>query len=449
MISIAVIGTGYVGLVTAVCFAEKDFKVICVDKDKCKIDNLSNGIMPIYENGLKEMCESNYQRKKIFFTTDIKYAIENTDVIFIAVGTPSLNSGEADLSQVIEVANEIKEYINNYKVIVNKSTVPVGTQKIVKSIMKTNKNNINFDVVSNPEFLKEGTAINDTLNAERIVIGCDSYKSEEYMRRIYERFDSEKLVVSAETAEMIKYASNVFLALKVTYINEIANICELTGANVIDVAKGMGLDSRISGKFLNAGVGFGGACFPKDVLAIYSLAKSVGYEFKLSKAVLEVNEKQKLKPYEKLMEVMNNNLKGKTIAVLGLAFKPGTDDMRGAPSIIIINKLLEKGAKVKAYDPEAIKNAKKIFGSRIGFYTEVYETIKYADAIIILTEWNEIKFMNLEEALTLVKNKLIIDGRNCIDSVNAMKLGYYYLGIGVPDSSYDNILSKEVAVDYD
>jgi UDPglucose 6-dehydrogenase len=427
---ISVVGTGYVGLVSAVCFAEKGIKVICVDKNHEKIEKLNNGIMPIYEEGLEEICKKNHNLGMIEFTTDLKYAVENSSVIFIAVATPALNDGRADLTQVIEVVKGISKYINGYKVIVNKSTVPVGTQKLVKDII----NNVNVDVVSNPEFLREGSAIYDTMNPDRIIIGSESKKSSNIMMELYNNFNAPVISVSPESAEMIKYASNTFLALKVSYINEIANICEIVGAEIIDVAKGMGMDKRIGNKFLNAGIGFGGACFPKDVQAIYQLSKENDYDFKLAKSLFEINESQKTKPVEKLMNIMNYDITGINVAVLGLAFKPNTDDMRGAPSIKIIEQLKENGANIKAYDPFAIENAKAVLDAHIYNYNNLYDTLVDVDAIIVCTEWDDVITMEAKEVSKLVRNKIIIDGRNCLNKEEFKMFGFSYYGIGMGDN---------------
>ena len=433
MIKIAVIGTGYVGLVTAVCFAEKGFEVVCVDNDINKIDSLNKGIMPIYEESLEELCKKYAYTNKLIFTTDMEYAVKSCEVIFIAVGTPSLKNGETDLSYVTTVANDIGRFINGYKVVVNKSTVPVGTQKLVKNIIKNMSKSSDFDVVSNPEFLKEGDAIKDTLYPDRIVIGTDSNIASEIMEEVYNSFSAPIVFVAPETSEMIKYASNTFLALKVSYINEIANICELVGADVSDVALGMGYDKRIGNKFLNAGIGFGGACFPKDVLSILDTSSKMGYEFKIARSLLEINETQKLIPVEKLKKCMNNELNGKKIAVLGLSFKPNTDDLRGAPSVKIISELIKLGAKIKTYDPVAFNNAKKIIGDDVEYCNDLYSCVEGVNAIVIVTEWDEIKNIDLKKSAELVDEKFIIDGRNCINSNYAIEHGFKYFGIGKPE----------------
>jgi UDPglucose 6-dehydrogenase len=348
-VNISVIGTGYVGLVSGVCFAELDHKVICVDISEEKINMLNQGIMPIYEEGLEEMCNRNKDAGRIEFTTDLEHGVRNSDIIFIAVGTPSLPNGQADLSQVEDVARNIAKHMNGYKIIVNKSTVPVGTQKIVTQIINDNLvEQHDFDVVSNPEFLREGTAIFDTMNTDRVVIGTDSEKAAKIMEELHKPFNAPILIVDPESAEMIKYAANAFLATKISFINEIANICERVGANVESVAKGIGLDKRIGDKFLNAGIGYGGACFPKDTKALVKIAEKAGYEFKIVKSIIEVNNNQKIRPFEKLKEKIGE-LKGKKIGIWGLAFKPNTNDMREAPSLDIINRLILEGARVIAY----------------------------------------------------------------------------------------------------
>ncbi|SMP16894.1 UDP-glucose dehydrogenase [Desulfurobacterium pacificum] len=420
---IAVIGTGYVGLVSGACFAYLGHKVIGLDIDAEKIEKLKNGEIPIYEPGLDRILNQAIESGNIEFTTDYAYAVKNSDFIFIAVGTPSKIDGSADLSYVKTAYDRIAELIdeNDFKVIVNKSTVPVGTgrwaKKYIANLLKERgiKNpEERFEIVSNPEFLREGKAVEDFMNPDRVVVGADNRDVAGMVASLYEKLQPAMLITDLPTAEMIKYASNAFLATKISFINEIANVCEKVGADVTVVARGMGLDHRISPYFLNAGCGFGGSCFPKDVKALIYTAKEVGEEPELLNSVIDVNERQKLKPVEKLLKHIPD-LKGKTIAVWGLAFKPETDDMREAPSIPIIKKLLELGATVKAYDPVAIPNAKAVFEQELKAYkgklqfTETKEeAVQDADALLLVTEWNEFKDVNFDK----LRGKVVIDGRN-------------------------------------
>ena len=426
---IGVIGTGYVGLTSGTCLAELGNDVICVDIDKEKIDKLNNGKIPIYEPGLKELVERNTKENRLKFTTDIKEAIKSSEIIFICVGTPPKNNGEADLSYVEDVAREIAEHMESYKVIVEKSTVPVETgEKVAETIKLNNTHDVEFDVVSNPEFLREGSAVNDTFNPDRIVIGANSEKAVEIMKKLYEPIKAPLIVTDIRSAEIIKHASNSFLATKISFINAIANICEKTGADIEKIAEGMGYDKRIGKSFLNAGIGYGGFCFPKDSAAFIRIAEKYGYDFKLLKDVQEINEKQKeffIKKIEKAMW----NLKDKKIGVLGLAFKSNTDDMRFAPSIDIINHLQEEGAKIKAYDPEAMENSKKLLKD-IEYCKDPYEAAENAEALLILTEWNEFKELDLDKIKNLMKTKLIIDGRNIYNPEEMKKLDFKYISIG-------------------
>ncbi|MHA7579443.1 UDP-glucose dehydrogenase family protein [Paenibacillus vandeheii] len=431
----SVIGTGYVGLVSGVCFAEMGNNVICVDTDSEKIQKLNNGIMPIYEEGLAELCYKNMKNKRITFTTNMKYAVENSDVIFIAVGTPSLTNGDVDLSQVENVAKEIGRYIDGYKVIVNKSTVPIGTHKYVTKIIKERSlGKYDFDVVSNPEFLREGSALKDTFYAERVVIGSSSEKATQIITKLHEPFNSEILVTDPESAEIIKYAANAFLATKISFINEIGNFCEKVGADVEKVAKGIGLDTRISPHFLNAGIGYGGACFPKDTRAIVNTAEKTGHSLEIIKSAIKVNEKQKYKVVEKLKLALND-LKGKKIGVLGLSFKPNTDDIREAPSIDIIKSILNEGAHVKAYDPIAMEMARGLLPD-IYYGGNLYDAVRDVDAVMLVTEWKEFKEMDLKEIKNLVSGNVFIDGRNIYDYEEMKKLGFRYYCIGRKDESY-------------
>src|SRR3989344_5000357 len=426
---IAVIGTGYVGLGTTAVFAEMGHDVVGADADQAKVDNLNRGIMPIFEPGLKEMVMRNMKGKRLKFTSNNREAIQHGEVIFVCVGTPPRVTGETDLKYILSVAKEIAETIDTYKVIVHKSTVPVETGEKVKKIIKENlRNDVEFDVVSNPEFLMEGTAINDTLNPDRIVIGAESERAVGIMKQIYSSIKAPMIITDIKSAELIKHASNAFLSTKIYFINSVARICELSGADVEKVAEGMGYDKRIGRSFLNAGIGYGGFCFPKDSQAFIKIAENYGYDYKLLKATNEINEEQKKKFVEKVRKALNG-VDGKTLAVLGLAFKPDTDDMRFAPSTYIIGRLQEKGAKIRAYDPVAMDKAKNPL-SNVSFCRDPYEASKGADALLILTEWNEFKEMDLKKIKSLLKDPLIIDGRNIYNLITMEKEGFRYISIG-------------------
>lgn len=439
------IGTGYVGLTVGTCLAELGNDVICLDLDEGKINGLNNGVIPIYEPGLKDMVERNVGEKRISFTTDTKYAIQSSDVIFIAVGTPPGEDHRADLSFVKQAANDIGNFMNGYKVIVDKSTVPVGTAQMVKEIIKdaqeskisgTNKvgnqkDPIEFDVVSNPEFLKEGSAINDFMAPDRVVIGVNSEKARGIMDSIYQgisRINKPIMFTDTKSAEIIKYASNAMLATRISFMNEIARLCEKAGGDVKEVAKGMGLDSRIGPKFLQAGVGYGGSCFPKDVNALAQTMEHHEVKSKILQAVEEVNKEQKRSLLPKIKKLLPD-LDGKTIAIWGLAFKPKTDDMREAPSIVIIDQLQKGGAKIKAFDPEAQETAKKELKD-IEYTLDPYDTIKDADALVIVTEWNEFRNLDKQKMKELLKQPNIIDGRNVYEPDDMKELGFNYIGIG-------------------
>jgi len=426
---IAIAGSGYVGLVTGTCLAELGNDVICLDIDKEKIDNLNKGIIPIYEPGLEELIKRNVKEGRLSFSIDLKNAIKQSDVIFICVGTPPKENGEADLSYVESVARTIADVMDKYKLIVEKSTVPVETgEKVAETIKTYNIHKVDFDVVSNPEFLREGSAVGDFMNPDRIVIGADSKRAREIMEKLYKPLKSHILFTDIKSAEIIKHASNSFLATKISFINAIADICEKTGADIEKVAEGMGLDKRIGRSFLNAGIGYGGFCFPKDVEAFIRIAGKRGYDFKLLKAVQEINKQQKelfVKKVEKELWILKN----KKIGVLGLAFKPNTDDMRFAPSIDIIKVLQKEGAEIKAYDPEAMEKAKTIF-ENVKYEQNPYDVAKDADALLILTEWNEFKELDLKKIKSLLKQPLILDGRNIYDPKEMKKLGFKYISIG-------------------
>lgn len=410
---VTVAGTGYVGLVTAVCLASKNHVVTCVDVDENKINMLKNMKSPIFEDNLENMlCQYN---DRLQFTNDYKKAYANAEVIIIGVGTPEKLDGSANLEYVYNVVEQISESVVEDTIVVIKSTVPIGTNdKIDKYFRKNQNNDINIEVVSNPEFLSQGTAIKDTLYAERIVIGVESKNAEIKMRELYQEFNSPILVTNRKSAEMIKYASNDFLALKISFINEIANLCELVGANIEDVSKGMGYDSRIGDKFLKAGIGYGGSCFPKDTKALHWLSNYYDYELKTVKATIEVNEQQKIKLIKKSRKYYDS-LRDKTVAILGLAFKPNTDDLREAPSLVNVQMLLEEGANIKAWDPVAIDNFKKVYPNGIVYCSSIEETILDADICFIFTEWKEIREMDIKLFKKLMKNPIVLDGRNCFD----------------------------------
>lgn len=427
---ICVIGAGYVGLVTGACLAKMGNRVICVDNNEGKISLLKKGKVPIYEPGLQRLVKKNIKEKSLFFTTSIKEGVNESEIIFIAVNTPPKKNGEADLCYVEEVSRQVAERMRSYKVIVSKSTVPVETgEKITQTVKMYNKQNVKFDVVSNPEFLREGSAIKDFLHPDRVVIGVNSKKAERIMRKLYKPLDAPMIVTDIESAEIVKHAANSFLATKISYINAIANICERVGANITSVAKGMGLDRRIGQDFLNAGVGFGGSCFPKDIDAFIRIAAKDGYNFELLKVVKKINQEQKKVLVKKLTNAIWN-LKGKTIGILGLSFKPNTDDLRNAPSIDIIEMLQKEEAKVKVYDPQAMEKAKKIFKNVI-FCKDSYAVAQRADALVILTEWDEFKKLNLEKIKKQLKTPVIIDGRNIYNKDLMRKKGFIYKGIGI------------------
>ncbi len=431
---ITVVGTGYVGLVTGTCFAELGNDVICLDIDQAKIDRLKKGEIPIYEPGLEELVLRNQKEGRLNFSTDAKAGIEWAEVIFSAVGTPPDKDHRADLSAVKAVAKTVGQNLNGYKVFVNKSTVPVGTSHMVKEIIKENlKTAMDFDVVDNPEFLREGSAVKDFLNPDRIVCGVESDRAREAMEKLYQplvRSGRPLLFTDIHSAEVIKYASNSFLATKISFINEVANFCELVGADVTQVAKGMGLDERIGSRFLHAGIGYGGSCFPKDVQAFIQTGKDKGYEFKILEQVEAVNEAQKLRIVEKILKEIPD-LNGKTVAVWGLAFKPKTDDMREASSLAIVPKLLEKGAKVRAFDPVAAENAKKILGeTNIEYFNSPFDAASGADILVLVTEWDEFRALDLQKLKTTMKDTYIFDGRNVYNPEEMGKLGFKYFSVG-------------------
>jgi len=428
--NICVIGTGYVGLVTGVVFADLGNDVVCVDKLVAKVDGLNKGIMPIYEPGLEEMVARNVADGRLKFTTDLAESVSKSEIIFIAVGTPPREDGSTDLAYVEDAAKGIARALNSYKVIVNKSTVPVGTGNFVREVIETNKRrSVDFDVVSNPEFLREGSAITDTLVPDRIVIGAPNRIVAMRLLELYAPLERPMIITDVASAEMIKYASNAFLATKISFANAIANICEAAGADVNQVVKGMGLDNRIGQAFLSAGIGYGGSCFPKDTRSLLHTAQSYGYEFPLLDATIATNEDQPKRFIKKIHAVMGENLKGKTVGVLGLAFKPNTDDMREAKSLDIIGDLLETGAKVRAYDPIAIENTRSTFPD-ITYCGNAYEVAAGADALIVVTEWNEFKLLNMERLKSVMADPIIFDGRNIYNTDRMRQLGFQYFAVG-------------------
>jgi UDPglucose 6-dehydrogenase len=435
-VKIAVVGTGYVGLVTGTCFSEFGVNTTCVDIDKSKIDMLNNGEIPIYEPGLKELVEKNVREDRLFFTTDIASAIRDALVVFIAVGTPPREDGTADLVYVDNVAKTVAENLNSYKVIVTKSTVPVGTGEHIRNIINEHKNNdVEFDVVSNPEFLREGSAINDFMRPDRVVIGASSERASDIMKELYRPLfliETPFVITNVETSEMIKYASNAFLAVKISYINEVADLCERTGADVHKVAKAMGLDGRISPKFLHPGPGYGGSCFPKDTRAITQVAREHGMDMEVISSAVEVNVKRPYKMTEKILDAFEGDVTGKTIAILGLAFKPNTDDMREAPSVPIIKKLLEKGAIIKAFDPASMQEARHDLGDTITYCTNVDETVEGADGVVILTEWPQFRNLDINKLKSQLKSPLMVDLRNVYEPTKLVDAGFKYVCVGRP-----------------
>jgi UDPglucose 6-dehydrogenase len=429
---ITMVGTGYVGLTVGTCLAELGNDVICVDIDENKVNALNNGEVPIYEPGLDDMLKRNFKGKRISFTIDVKGAIQTSDVIFIAVGTPPGKDHKADLSFVKQVAKDIGTYMNGYKVVVDKSTVPVGTAQLVSEIIKENQQEpIDFDVVSNPEFLREGEAINDFMVPDRVVIGADSEKAKNMMENIYKgiaRTNKPIMFTDTKSAEIIKYASNAMLATRISFMNEIAKLCEKSGGDVKEVAKGMGLDSRIGPRFLQAGVGYGGSCFPKDVKALAQTMNHHEVESKILQSVENVNEEQKKSLLPKIKKLLPD-LNGKTIAIWGLAFKPKTDDMREAPSVVVIGQLQNEGARIRAFDPVAQESAKKMLND-VEYVNDPYDAIKDADMLVIVTEWNEFRNLDKERMKELLKQPNIIDGRNVYGPNEMKKLGFNYIGVG-------------------
>ncbi|CQR57848.1 UDP-glucose dehydrogenase family protein [Paenibacillus riograndensis] len=440
MSKIAVVGTGYVGLVSGAILSDFGHTITCVDIDETKINNLKQGIIPIYEPGLENVVKKNYKNKRLDFTTNIKEAVENNDVIFIAVGTPPADDGSADLQYVLAVAKSIAEYMNGYKVIVDKSTVPIGTGQKVKAMIQetliSRGLEYAFDVVSNPEFLREGSAVQDFTHPDRVVIGAESDRAFEVMKEVYRVLyinETPFVETNIETAEMIKYASNAFLAMKITFINEVANVCEQVGADVQKVAKAMGQDGRISPKFLHAGPGYGGSCFPKDTMALARIAQDVGEPISLIETTVQANERQKKRMVDKIVSAMED-VNGKTIAVLGITFKPKTDDMRDAPSLIILPELVSRGAKLKIYDPEGKKEGTwrlKNIEEAIEWSEDTYDAIKDTEAIVLLTEWNEFRNLDFDKLRDINGGEFFFDLRNIYNKATMLEKGFKYYGVGV------------------
>lgn len=434
---IAMVGTGYVGLVTGTCFAETGNDVICVDIDETKVENLKKGIIPIYEPGLEDLVKRNCKEERLSFTTSLKDAVEKCLLLFIAVGTPPDEDGSADLKHVLDVARGIGQNMKEYKIVVNKSTVPVGSGEKVRRVIQEELDkrglNLQFDVVSNPEFLKEGNAIDDFMKPDRVVVGCSDVRTAEIMKELYSPFvrtGKPILIMDVSAAEMTKYTANAMLATKISFMNDIANLCERLGVDVSQVRQGIGSDGRIGYSFIFPGAGYGGSCFPKDVQALVKTAAQNDYRLEILESVEAVNKRQKKVLFNKVQKRFGADLKGKTFAVWGLAFKPNTDDMREAPAIVLIENLLAAGATVRAYDPEAEHEARKVFGDTITYGQKSYDVLEGADALVIVTEWNEFRRPDLERVKTLLKNPIIIDGRNIFEPAKMKEKGFEYEGIG-------------------
>ena len=429
---IAVVGTGYVGLVTGTCFAETGNDVICVDIDQKKVDMLTNGEITIYEPGLEKLFLRNLREERLRFTTSLEEGIKDALIIFLALPTPPGEDGSADLKYILGVSEHLGKILNEYKVIVDKSTVPVGTAEKVKTAIAKNYSG-EFDVVSNPEFLREGVAVEDFMKPDRVVIGTSSERARRIMTDLYSPFVRQGnpiLFMDERSAELTKYAANSFLATKISFMNEIAQLCERIGADVDMVRRGIGSDERIGKRFLFPGIGYGGSCFPKDVQALSKSSKEAGYDFKILNSVMEVNERQKLHLLPKIRKYFKDDLKGKKFALWGLAFKPNTDDIREAPALYMIQELLNEGASISVYDPEAINNVRNLIGDKIGYAENQYECLENADALIIATEWNEFRTPNFLKIVTALKNKVIFDGRNLFETNAIKELGFYYESIG-------------------
>ena len=434
---IAIVGTGYVGLVTGTCFAEIGVNVTCVDTNSEKIESLQKGVIPIYENGLEEMVLRNVKAKRLKFTTSLESCLNDVEVIFSAVGTPPDEDGSADLSYVLEVARTIGRNMNQYKLVVTKSTVPVGTARRVRAAIQEELDkrgvNIEFDVASNPEFLKEGNAISDFMSPDRVVVGVESVRAEKLMSKLYKPFllnNFRVIFMDIPSAEMTKYAANSMLATRISFMNDIANLCELVGADVNMVRSGIGSDTRIGRKFLYPGIGYGGSCFPKDVKALIKTAEQNGYTMRVLRAVEDVNEAQKGVLFEKLMKQFNGDLRGKTIALWGLAFKPETDDMREAPGLVLIDKLLKAGCQIRAYDPAAMNECKRRIGDVIYYARDMYDAVLDADVLMLITEWKEFRLPSWAVIKKTMNQKIVLDGRNIYDKKEMEELGFIYSCIG-------------------
>ena len=434
---ITMVGTGYVGLVSGTCFAETGIEVTCVDVDEKKIDGLNKGIIPIWEPGLEDMVKRNMEKNKISFSSSLKDSLDDTEVVFSAVGTPPDEDGSADLQYVLAVAKEVGENMTDYLVIVTKSTVPIGTAEKVRKVIQEELDkrgvDIPFDVASNPEFLKEGSAIDDFLKPDRIVVGVDTERAEKVMKKLYQPFllnNHPVIIMDIPSAEMTKYAANSMLATKISFMNDIANLCEIVGADAKSVRIGIGSDTRIGNKFLYPGAGYGGSCFPKDVQALIRTSDSYGHSLEILKAVERVNNKQKSVVYNKLAKHFNHELQGKTFALWGLSFKPNTDDMREAPSLVFIEKMLAEGANIRAYDPVAIDESKRRIGDKITYCDNMYDAINGAEALVVITEWNEFRMPDFNKMEELLNNKVIIDGRNIYEPKEIKDLGWVYYSIG-------------------
>lgn len=431
----SVVGTGHVGLVTGACLAEIGNQVLCVDNNQAKITSLNNGVPPFFEPGLQDMVQRNLSKRRLAFTTSIEDALRNSEVIFIAVDTPSQPDGSADLSSLINVTRQIAGDLDGYRVVVQKSTVPVGTGEYIQNTLRDNVNGAGeIDLVSMPEFLREGTAVRDFLHPDRIVLGVQSPRAREIMEYLLKPIDAPMVVADIPTAELIKYASNAFLAMKVSYINAVANICERLGADVTKVAEGMGADPRIGSRFLSAGVGYGGACFRKDVSAFIKMSEATGYDFEILRQVQEINHNQRVQLVEKVRRALGT-LQGKQIGILGLAYKPDTDDMRNAPSIDVIDLLLQGGASIKAYDPAALNTARGLFGNTIDLCTSLQQVAEDADALVLVTEWDEFRNMDMEQLKGLMHMPILVDGRNLFEPQLMADTGWEYHGTGRQSAS--------------
>ena len=432
--NVVMIGAGYVGLVSGACFAEFGANVICVDKDKSKIEKLNAGGIPIYEPGLDALVEKNIKAGRLGFSLDLQQAISKADVVFLAVGTPTRRGdGHADLKYIFQAAKEIAVHLQGYTVIVDKSTVPVGTARQVKRVIEDANPDADFDVVSNPEFLREGSAISDFMRPDRVVLGLESDRAEELLRELYRPInliEAPIIVTDMESAELTKYAANAFLATKISFINEISMLCEQVGADVHAVAKGMGLDGRIGRKFLHAGPGYGGSCFPKDTLALIRIAQEHGVSSRIVESVVEVNSAQKARMVSKIRQALGGSEAGKTIGVLGLAFKPETDDMRDSPAIAILPALLDKGATIKAHDPEAMEEAKSLLPENISYCSSIEEVYENADAIVLMTEWNQYRGLDLKKVKSMMKGNVFVDLRNVYEAELMNEVGFDYYCVG-------------------